>query len=76
MKFMDREIDEGLYMYAAVSAAVISSVYIFYRYIWKPQQQTPYPTPLPLSHEEIESLKELVKRNSMTPDYATKYYQH
>lgn len=66
---MDREIDEGLYMYAAVSAAVISSVYIFYRYIWKPQQQTPYPTPLPLSYEEIESIKDLVRRNFTTLEY-------
>ena len=64
MKFMNREIDEGLYMYVAVSAAVLTSVYIFYKYIWKKQQTTP-PTPQPLSYEELESLRELARRNSI-----------
>lgn len=49
MKFMGRESDEGLYVYAAVSAAVITSVYLFYKLVWEKQRQPiPTPTPMPL----------------------------
>lgn len=52
---MGREIDRGVYIYAASSAAVITSVYLFYTFVWKKQQ--PQPTPVPLSNEYIEYMK-------------------